>query len=187
MATRLPAADNSPHQAAEANSAEAGRTLFLQQCASCHALAHDGIGPALGGITSLLSRQELEDRIRNPAGVLAAGDRRANALFRRYKLTMPPFAHLAVWHAEAARPTAAIELLERVRDAAAAEQSSVTVLGPAPLPMERKDGRYRAQLLFRSAERAPLHRLVARTLLAVRAMPAARRARWSIDIDPFEI
>ena len=63
----------------------------------------------------------------------------------------------------------------------------MTVLGPAPLPMERKDGRYRAQLLFRSAERAPLHRLVDRTLLAVRDSTAARRARWSVDIDPLEI
>jgi primosomal protein N' (replication factor Y) len=53
--------------------------------------------------------------------------------------------------------------------------------------MERKDGRYRAQLLFRSADRAPLHRLVGRTLLSLRGSPAARRARWSIDIDPLEV
>jgi primosomal protein N' (replication factor Y) len=53
--------------------------------------------------------------------------------------------------------------------------------------MERKDGRYRAQLLFRCADRAPLHRLVERTLVAVRNSPAARRARWSIDIDPLEV
>jgi primosomal protein N' (replication factor Y) len=53
--------------------------------------------------------------------------------------------------------------------------------------MERKDGRYRAQLLFRCTERAPLHRLVERTLLAVRNLAAARRARWSIDIDPLEV
>jgi primosomal protein N' (replication factor Y) len=53
--------------------------------------------------------------------------------------------------------------------------------------MERKGGRYRAQLLFRSAERAPLHRLVDRTLLAVRGSSSARRARWSLDIDPLEI
>ena len=63
----------------------------------------------------------------------------------------------------------------------------MTVLGPAPLAMERKGGRYRAQLLFRSAERAPLHRLVDRTLLAVRNSAAARRTRWSVDIDPLEI
>ena len=71
--------------------------------------------------------------------------------------------------------------------AARREPTPVAVLGPAPLPMERKDGRFRAQLLFRSAERAPLHRLVERTLLAVRHSPAARRARWSLDIDPLEV
>jgi primosomal protein N' (replication factor Y) len=109
------------------------------------------------------------------------------ALAERREASWPPFAHLAVWQAEAARREAAVEFLERVRAAAAAEESPVAVLGPAPLPMERKDGRYRAQLLFRSAERAPLHRLVDRTLAAVRGSPAARRARWSIDIDPLEI
>jgi primosomal protein N' (replication factor Y) len=111
------------------------------------------------------------------------------ALEERRAACWPPFTHLAVWHAEAARRSAAVELLERVRAAAAggAEQRAITVLGPAPLAMERKDGRFRAQLLFRSAERAPLHRLVEETLLAVRATPAARRARLSLDIDPLEI
>jgi primosomal protein N' (replication factor Y) len=109
------------------------------------------------------------------------------ALAERREASWPPFAHLAVWHAEAARRDAAVEFLERVSAAAAAERSPVAVLGPAPLPMERKDGRYRAQLLFRSSERPALHRLVERTLLAVRGSQAARRARWSVDIDPLEI
>ncbi len=110
------------------------------------------------------------------------------ALVERREADWPPFAHLAVWHAEATRREDAVAFLEHVRSvAAASEQSAVAVLGPAPLPMERKDGRYRAQLLLRSAERAPLHRLVERTLLAVRNSPAARRARWSIDIDPLEV
>jgi primosomal protein N' (replication factor Y) len=110
------------------------------------------------------------------------------ALVERREAHWPPFAHLAVWHAEATRRDAAVAFLEHVRSAAAAEhETRVAVLGPAPLPMERKDGRYRAQLLFRCAERAPLHRLVERTLLAVRNLAAARRARWSIDIDPLEV
>ncbi len=107
-------------------------------------------------------------------------------LAQRREASWPPFAHLAVWHAEAARRGAALELLEQVR-AAAQPSASVAVLGPAPLSMERKGGRYRAQLLFRSAERAPLHRLVDHTLQAVRGSAAARRARWSVDIDPLEI
>jgi primosomal protein N' (replication factor Y) len=123
-------------------------------------------------------------------GCLVAGDYTAFAnlaLAERREACWPPFAHLAVWQAEAARRDAAIEFLEQVRAVASAEQSSVAVLGPAAPSMERKDGRYRAQLLFRSPERPPLHRLVDRVLSAVRGSSAARRARWSIDIDPLEI
>jgi primosomal protein N' (replication factor Y) len=109
------------------------------------------------------------------------------ALAERREAAWPPFAHLALWQAEDARRENALAFLEQVRLAAASQQSEVAVLGPAPLAMERKGGRYRAQLLFRSAERAPLHRLVDRTLLAVRGSSSARRTRWSLDIDPLEI
>jgi primosomal protein N' (replication factor Y) len=111
----------------------------------------------------------------------------ALALAERREASWPPFAHLALWQAEAARRDQAFTFLEQVRAAAQAQRSAVAVLGPAPLAMERKGGRYRAQLLFRSTERAPLHRLVDRTLQAVRGSAAARRARWSVDIDPLEI
>ena len=64
---------------------------------------------------------------------------------------------------------------------------NVAILGPAPQPMERKEGRYRAQLLFRSAQRAPLHELLRVTLLDLRGAPEARRARLSLDVDPLEL
>jgi primosomal protein N' (replication factor Y) len=128
-------------------------------------------------------------------GCLIDGDYTAFAtlaLTERREASWPPFSHLALWHAEAARRDTALAFLEQVRVAAsagrsAAERTDVAVLGPAPLAMERKGGQYRAQLLFRCAERAPLHRLVERTLVAVRGSSAARRTRWSIDIDPLEI
>jgi primosomal protein N' (replication factor Y) len=53
--------------------------------------------------------------------------------------------------------------------------------------MERKDGRYRAQLLFRSPQRAALHELVSRTLLEVRGAAEARKVRWNLDVDPLEL
>ena len=111
------------------------------------------------------------------------------ALAERREAHWPPFAHLAVWHAEAAKREPAFALLERVRALATGSDAdgTVTVLGPAAQTMERKDGRYRAQLLFRSAQRAALHRLVDRVLLAIRASAEARRVRWSVDIDPLEI
>ena len=112
----------------------------------------------------------------------------ALALAERREAHWPPFSHLALWHCEAAKREPAFAFLERVRALAAADaDGAVTVLGPAAQTMERKDGRYRVQLLFRSAQRAALHRLVDRVLLAIRGSAEARRVRWSVDIDPLEI
>jgi mono/diheme cytochrome c family protein len=74
---------------------EKGRALFAQQCVACHALAAEGFGPPLGGVTTLLPESRLVEWVRDPAKVLASGDVRANALLARYKAPMPPFAHLA--------------------------------------------------------------------------------------------
>jgi len=110
------------------------------------------------------------------------------ALAERRDTEWPPFSHLAVWHAEGTRREAAFAFLERVRAAVTAGGATpVIVLGPAAQAMERKDGRYRAQLILRSPQRAPLHQVVSRALLAVRNGTEARKVRWSVDIDPLEI
>jgi glucose/arabinose dehydrogenase len=57
-------------------------------------LDRDGIGPPLGAVTRILTQAELLRHIRDPAAVIAAGNLRANALFRRYKVVMPPFGSL---------------------------------------------------------------------------------------------
>lgn len=121
---------------------------------------------------------------------LLAGDYSAFAtlaLTERREADWPPYSYLAAWRAEGTQRETAFAFLERVRAAAAAAASPVVVLGPAALSMERMDGRYRAQLLFRSAQRQPLHQLVTHTLRAVRDSAEARRVRWSLDIDPLEV
>ncbi len=115
----------------------------------------------------------------------------ALALAERRETRWPPFTHLAAWRAEAAQREPAFALLERVRGIAKRLASKiageVAILGPAPQPMERKDGRYRAQLLFQSAQRAALHELLRQTLPELRTASEARKARWSLDVDPLEL
>jgi primosomal protein N' (replication factor Y) len=114
----------------------------------------------------------------------------ALALAERRDAGWPPYSHLAAWRAEAAQRELAYALLNRVSTIAKRAlrgQQTVAILGPAPQSMERKDGRYRAQLLFQSAQRAPLHDLVRRTLVELRASKESRKARWSLDIDPLEL
>ena len=112
------------------------------------------------------------------------------ALAERRASGWPPFSHLVLWRAEATRREPAHAFLEQVAAAArgseAGRSAGVGVLGPAPPGMERRGGRYRAQLLLQSARRSVLHRLMAGLLPEVRSWPAARRVRWSVDVDPIE-
>ena len=111
----------------------------------------------------------------------------ALALEERRLAGWPPFAHLAVWRAEAASRARVFEFLEKVRAHAAAQGRSVQVLGPAPAAMERRGGRFRAQLVFQSGARRTLHALLGATLAAARQWREARRVRWALDVDPAEL
>ena len=53
--------------------------------------------------------------------------------------------------------------------------------------MARRAGRYRAQLLLQSADRKALHAVLARLRPALENDPAARKVRWSLDVDPVEL
>ena len=124
-------------------------------------------------------------------GRLAAQDYEAFselALAEREAAAWPPFSHLIVWRAEATRREPAHALLQRLaEDAKGVVGAGVKILGPAAPSMERRGGRYRAQLLFQSRYRTPLHDLIREMLPRVRSWPEARRVRWSIDVDPSEL
>ena len=109
------------------------------------------------------------------------------ALAERRLAGWPPFAHLAMWRAEAAQRAPVAAFLGRLRASASVRSGAVKILGPAPEPMERKAGRYRMQLLLQSRERGPLHELLGRLVPAVRDWPQTRRVRWSLDVDPVEL
>jgi len=65
--------------------------------------------------------------------------------------------------------------------------ADVRVLGPVSAPMERRAGRYRAQLLLQCRERRGLHDMLGRLRATLEGSPAGRRVRWSIDVDPIEL
>ena len=73
-----------------------GKEIFTTNCVSCHDLKNDGIGPRIGGVTKILSQDQLIAFIQNPAKVIASRDQRAGILSRKYKLTMPAFDFLKV-------------------------------------------------------------------------------------------
>jgi primosomal protein N' (replication factor Y) len=52
--------------------------------------------------------------------------------------------------------------------------------------MERRAGRYRAQLLLIAPRRADLHALLGPLALELEGMQSGRAVRWSLDVDPLE-
>ncbi|MGI9330156.1 MAG: primosomal protein N' [Gammaproteobacteria bacterium] len=110
------------------------------------------------------------------------------ALTERREATWPPYAFLAVLRAEAPERGAAFEFLEAAREMARdLDSAGVRFLGPAPAPMERRQGRFRAQLLLHADQRGALQRFLGPWRLALESLPAGRRARWSLDVDPAEL
>jgi glucose/arabinose dehydrogenase/cytochrome c2 len=74
-----------------------GRTLFENNCSSCHVLSDvslNGIGPHLAGVTQENSIEWLKDFIKDPKKAIESGDTTAQKLFKRYKAVMPSFGHL---------------------------------------------------------------------------------------------
>jgi primosomal protein N' (replication factor Y) (superfamily II helicase) len=112
----------------------------------------------------------------------------AAALEERRRAELPPYSSLVLLRAEAAAREAPMAFLAEARAAAEAlDPGGVLLLGPVPAPMERRAGRYRAQLLLQASERAALHRLLDAWLPHLGGLSGARRVRWSIDVDPLEM
>lgn len=111
-----------------------------------------------------------------------------DALAEREATSWPPFTRLALIRANAHRQSDAhafLEITRRLIEARNVDQ--LRVLGPVDAPMARKAGRYRAQLLLQSGNRQALHTVLRDLRPVLENEPAARKVRWSIDVDPIEL
>ena len=110
------------------------------------------------------------------------------ALAEREATHWPPFTRLALVRSAAHQRADAIGFLELAQQALLAHCSeTLRVLGPVDAPMARKAGRHRAQLLLQSSDRPALHLALRELRFTLEQSPAARKVRWSIDVDPIEL
>ncbi len=111
-----------------------------------------------------------------------------SVLDEREKTLWPPFSRIALVRASASKRSDAHAFLNLARRSAQASGiDSVRLLGPVSAPMERKAGRYRAQLLLQSRDRRGLHGVLNHLRSSLEGSAEARRVRWSIDVDPIEL
>jgi primosomal protein N' (replication factor Y) (superfamily II helicase) len=108
------------------------------------------------------------------------------ALEERLAAGWPPCSHLAMLRAEAAKPGAALRFLTAARTMMPGA-AGVVVLGPAPAPMEKRGGRWRAQLLLQSAARPALHAALAELRALAPELAESRGVRWFFEVDPQDL
>ncbi len=109
------------------------------------------------------------------------------ALQERQSAGLPPARHLVLLRCESVEIKSAQVFLEQAAECARqAKVKQVDLFGPLPAPMERRAGRYRYQLMLQASQRKELHRLINWWVPQLQQLPAARKVRWSIDVDPYD-
>ncbi len=110
------------------------------------------------------------------------------SLAEREASAWPPFSRLALIRASGSKRELTHRFLDDTRRRAEIlAGDGVRLLGPVSAPMERRAGRYRAQLLVQSNSRKSLHVLLNALRPALEESRGARQVRWSIDVDPIEL
>ncbi len=119
--------------------------------------------------------------------LLAAGyDRFArDALSERRMAALPPYVPMALIRAESPSQELPLKFLatltEKVKDR---DIRGIEILGPIPAAMEKKAGRYRAQVMITAPQRAVLAESIKAFVDFSSDISIHRNVRWSIDIDP---
>lgn len=123
---------------------------------------------------------------------IAADDYAAFAesqLAERREIGYPPYRHFALLRAESVKEDAALQFLHHARELALQLLPKAVELSDAiPSPMQRRSGRWRAQLLVHSPERAALHPFLSRWLEKLDGEIRKKlNVRWSLDVDPMDM
>lgn len=119
----------------------------------------------------------------------------AKALQERQIAKLPPFRFQLMLRAEATQAQAGMAFLHALKQTLqetlvqwpADEAKMVEIWGPVSAPMERRQGRYRYQLLLQAPKRAQLQSLFAQVEPLIYQSPLTRKVRWSVDVDPQEM
>lgn len=108
-------------------------------------------------------------------------------LAQREAAGFPPFAHMAMFRAEAKDTPACEGFLRAVRQVLQDTGAPLDLHGPLPAPMPRRAGYQRSQLLLSANDRRSLHAALDAAMPAIHALPDARKVRWSLDVDPVDL
>jgi primosomal protein N' (replication factor Y) len=129
----------------------------------------------------------------------------ANLLQERKHIQLPPYSYMALLRTECSDKQLAEQVQNQAREFVQnwlnqywqgnllsnneiqADTTPVTLLGPFPAPMERRNGRFRQQMQIMSQERNALHRVLDPLSHFLEGLKGIQKVRWNIDIDPVDM
>ncbi len=111
----------------------------------------------------------------------------AKASLQERKLAvLPPFCFHALFRAESSMQSLPMEFLQEIKQIIASS-SVLNILGPMPALMEKRAGRFRAQLCLQASSRTILHQVLDSLMPKIYTLKMSRKVRWSLDVDPQEM
>ena len=103
-------------------------------------------------------------------------------LHERQANQLPPYTHHALIRAEDPELNKCLRLLHFAMQQCEQLQSLV-VVGPLPCLIEKRQTRYRYQLLLQAEQRGYLHGVLKQLTPSIQAFAQELRIRWSVDVD----
>lgn len=110
-----------------------------------------------------------------------------SALQERKQTRLPPYQHLALFRTESVESQDGLTLLTALQQQVAETCPQVQYLGPLKPPLERKAGKFRWQLQLFCHDRRLLHHALDLALAQCRQHPLARKVKWQLDVDAFDL
>ena len=104
----------------------------------------------------------------------------------RGALSYPPVGYMSLLRAESVYAKQGLEFLRWCRQQVVFPEG-VFVSEAVPAPMEKRAGRYRAQLLLQSASRQALHQYQHQLVSCIASSKQQNNVRWSLDVDPIDL
>ncbi|ADO50568.1 primosomal protein N' [[Enterobacter] lignolyticus] len=111
------------------------------------------------------------------------------ALAERQTLQLPPWTSHVLIRAEDHDNQQAPLFLQQLRNllqASPLADDKLWLLGPVPALAPKRGGRWRWQIVLQHPSRLRLQHVVSGTMALVNTLPASRKVKWVLDVDPIE-
>lgn len=103
-------------------------------------------------------------------------------LQEREQANLPPFSFQATLFAQGVKSQPVFDFLEAAQKAL--PKSTAMVLGPRPAPIEKLAGKYRAEILIQTNNRAQLAVLLKQWLPSLTRLKNSNKVKWRMIVDP---